>query len=201
MGYGKDCSWQGKEHRIVFAHPGDEDWCEKQAATEASVSDGDEFTIAPTWLASLSSDQLHDLTSDLQFMASKFNLDRADICEAGRSKRIVLAASCSTLLNEAEQELCRDNGLLAYYHSQVARSGEDNRSNSTLGQAASAASEVQREEMRIDPENGLACTLEELAERYEGQYSLSEIKEYWQTMQPEETGKGSRARTLRWPAV
>lgn len=40
------------------------------------------------------------------------------------------------------------------------------------------------EEMRVDPANGQACTLEQLTQICQDQYSTDEIRDYWQCMAP-----------------
>merc|ERR1712032_655289 len=99
-------------------------------------------------------------------MAQKFNLDKADILEVGCAKRIELAASDAALLLKAKEELCNVDGLLAYHRSQVP--GASGCTND--GALHEAAATMDRDEIRVDPEDGQAYTFKALSQRYEDQY-------------------------------
>merc|ERR1712096_529783 len=185
--YGKDCYRQSEEHWSSFAHPGDDDWAsadggqnhvDQECQIDATAANTLTFIVDPPWLAPMTSSQSKDLKSDLQHMASKFNLDKAEIVEevveGGLWKFIELEASDCNLLDDAKQELTRDDGLLAYYHGQVSGASSVNE----------ADSQHCAEEVRIDPENGQACTLWDLTQIYQDKYSEDDIWEYWQGMQP-----------------
>lgn len=202
--WGKDCLTQGREHRRAFAHPGDDDWLTAAGVPmqdrheimkprsarshqdndtvvedthKGAATDAHQFIIAPTWLPFMTSAQLCDLSSDLDYMACKFNLEKAMLTETGRTKQIEVAAKDVCALDQAKQELCSAEGLLEYYC--LKSQASDNSCVEQDYLPLPAASE----EMRIHPENGQAFTLNQLIQLYQERYSPSEIKDYWHIMQ------------------
>jgi hypothetical protein len=225
--YGAHCLTQGKEHRQVFAHPGDADWVDPAGdssnstgyngatqtdeSVEVSPMDGCSLTISPAWLNMLTSAQLDDLSADLETMCGIFKLDKADLLDSGSSRIIELTARSATLLDEAKRDLIKDDGLLAFYESQVHPSEIATSSPATETakltpetletEPTPEASEVvqaargNEKEMRIDPDDGQAYTFERVFYKYQESYKPKEIKEYWQTMLP---ASGIVARIQKW---
>merc|ERR1712178_556807 len=111
-------------------------------------------------------DQLNDLANDLRYLAGRFRLTKTKLMECPSSIWIEVTAKSCSILNGAREELCKSNGLLQFYEVMVG------------GNAAHQKVENDWER-RVDPMDGVARTLEELHELYEGQYSQLEIDEYW----------------------
>jgi len=212
--YGKDCKTQGREHRKVFAHPGDADWVDP-AGTSSIVLPA--LRISPAWLNFLTPIQVEDLSADLEHMSGMFHLDTAGIVEEDASRCIELTATSAVLLDEAKHELCKDDGLLAFYESQADSSKppvnnvsplppDANSSISSsapetakMTQAAFEKSQPPPEtnsneiDMRIDPDDCQAYTFERFFQKYQDSYTPKEMKQYWQTMLPANSTGGQKA--------
>lgn len=153
------------------------------------------FTIHPEWLGSMPPAQLDNMKADLEHMAAKFCLTKADVVNEGNRTWIELVASSISKLDGARQELCEDNGLLDFHKGEVdwvssQRQADvaDCRSDSATQQVkctmTTAAASVSLPAVRVDPEDGVSRTFEEVQMLYKNMYSLDEIKDYWDAMRP-----------------
>jgi hypothetical protein len=225
--YGANCLTRGKEHRQVFAHPGDADWVDPAGDSSSSTvnsgakrtddslevmpADVSSIRISPAWLNMLTSTQVEDLSADLRTMAGIFKLDKAALVDSESSRIIELAARSLTLLDEAKHDLIKDDGLLAFYESQVSFSEitisppapetpeftQETLESEPTPEHSAAEPEASgnEKEMRTDPDDGQAYTFERIFHKYQDTYKPREIKQYWQTMV---VASGTAVRIQKW---
>lgn len=201
--FGAECYREGPEHRGAFAHPGDADWDPPAAKNEGCNQKNDvtkvqaatSFALAPRRLTALSRQQVQDFNSDLKFLAHKFGLNEAELacCKSGRLK-ITLSADEPDELISAKTELTQ-SGLLEYYMKQASKEATEDEASTEATEdetCVTAASlweapplvETDLHDKRIDPEDAQVWTWDSYRCEYEGEFTLEELREYWQTMPP-----------------
>lgn len=140
-------------------------------STAPVAAQGDSaFVLSPRWLSLLSRQQLEELTSDLAFLRTKFDLDVAELlCDDSSRLQIRLAAEDPDKLGRARAELTRSEGLLEFY---MAGASSSEPANSSKDAA----------EQRMDPYDGQVWLWDAFRLHYKDRYSLDELVEYWQGM-------------------
>lgn len=150
------------------------------------------FTVHREWLGTMPPAQFAALKADLKYMAIKHCLAKAEVVNSGCNTCIELAASSTAQLQEAKQELCEGQGLLDFHEGEIYRIASESEAGVTYPSLDAAAQTSKRDnantalaairEIRTDPEDGVARTFEDARALYIDEFSLTEIKEYWETM-------------------
>lgn len=129
--------------------------------------------VKPRWLSSIPSPDLENLKNDLHHFASTFELTEAIVVDSDTSLRIEVSASSRTKLERAQSELC--DRLLSHYRGKLDLCVQNEDRDLDL-------EDEEKEERRVDYEDGESKTFEEVHHLYIGQYSSAEVQEYWDSM-------------------